>query len=191
MSAAIEQSLTIRDEFEREHEQTVREEIERFRVKAEGVLAGTITDDEFRPFRLRYGIYGQRQPGVQMVRTKIPSGMLTAAQLERLAEIADEFGGGRGHLTTRQNVQFHFVPLANAADLMHKLADIGMTTREACFNTVRNVTACPLAGLSREFQAVANHIGQFLNLRFLVVMRQQNCPALLLQFQNLFRDGSS
>src|SRR5713101_3058683 len=150
MSSAIEQSLTIRDEFEREHEQTVREEIERFRVKAEGVLAGTITDDEFRPFRLRYGIYGQRQPGVQMVRTKIPSGMLTAAQLERLAEIADEFGGGRGHLTTRQNIQFHFVPLARVSDFMHKLADAGLTTREACFNTVRNVTACPLAGLSPE-----------------------------------------
>src|SRR5713226_1697031 len=150
MSSAIEQSLTIRDEFEREHEQTVREEIERFRVKAEGLLAGAITDDEFRPFRLRFGIYGQRQPGVQMVRTKIPSGMLTAQQLERMAEIAGEFGGGRGHLTTRQNIQFHFVPLTRVPDLMHRLADVGLTTREACFNTVRNVTACPWAGLTQE-----------------------------------------
>ena len=101
MPAAVEENLAIREAFEEEHERTVREEIERFRAKAAGVLAGTITDDEFRPFRLRYGIYGQRQPGVQMVRTKIPGGMLTAAQLERLAEIADEFGGGRGHTTTR------------------------------------------------------------------------------------------
>src|SRR5690349_10177052 len=116
MSAVVEQSLTIREEFEREHEQTVREEIERFRAKAEQVLAGTITDDEFRGFRLRYGIYGQRQQGVQMVRTKIPSGMVTASQLERLAEVADEFGGGRGHLTTRQNIQFHFVPLTRVPD---------------------------------------------------------------------------
>lgn len=150
MATLVEQPLTTREEFEREHEVTVREEIERFRAKAGQLQAGEITDNEFRPFRLRFGIYGQRQPGVQMVRTKIPSGMLTARQLEQLALVADEFGGGRGHLTTRQNIQFHFVPLARVPDLMHKLADVGLTTREACFNTVRNVTACPLAGLSHD-----------------------------------------
>lgn len=150
MSAAVQEPLTVREAFEHEHEQTVREEIERFRAKAEQVLAGTITDDEFRPFRLRFGIYGQRQPGVQMVRTKIPSGMVTAPQLERLAEIADEFGGGRGHITTRQNIQFHFVRLSRVPDLMYRLAGAGLTTREACFNTVRNVTACPLAGLTHQ-----------------------------------------
>jgi len=148
MSAAVEESLVIREGFEEQHDKTVREEIERFRAKAAGVLAGTVTDDEFRPFRLRYGIYGQRQPGVQMVRTKVPSGALTAAQMVRMAEVADEFGGGRAHTTTRQNIQFHFVPLARVSDLMHRLADAGLTTREACFNTVRNVTACPLAGLA-------------------------------------------
>jgi sulfite reductase beta subunit-like hemoprotein len=145
-----EPSQSIRESFEQEHQQSVREEIERFGAKARQMLAGSITDDEFRSFRLRYGIYGQRQQGVQMVRTKIPSGMLTAPQLERLAEIADEFGGGKGHLTTRQNIQYHFVPLERVSDLMHRLADVGLTTREACFNTVRNVTACPLAGLSHE-----------------------------------------
>jgi sulfite reductase beta subunit-like hemoprotein len=150
MSSVAEPTSFTRENFELEHEQTVREEIERFRAKAEQVLAGAITDDEFRGFRLRYGIYGQRQQGVQMVRTKIPSGMVTAAQLEGLAEVADEFGGGKGHLTTRQNIQYHFVPLARVSDLMHKLADTGLTTREACFNTVRNVTACPLAGLSHD-----------------------------------------
>ena len=148
MAAAVEESLAIREAFEEQHDKTVREEIERFRAKAAGVLAGTVTDDEFRPFRLRYGIYGQRQPGVQMVRTKVPGGALTAAQMVRMAEVADEFGGGRAHTTTRQNIQFHFVPLARVSDLMHRLADAGLTTREACFNTVRNVTACPLAGLS-------------------------------------------
>ncbi len=148
MSSVAEPGLNTRESFEQEHEQTVRQEIERFRAKAQQVLAGAITDDEFRGFRLRYGIYGQRQPGVQMVRTKIPSGMVTAAQLEQLAKVGDEFGGGKGHLTTRQNIQYHFVPLARVADLMHMLADAGLTTREACFNTVRNVTACPLAGLS-------------------------------------------
>ena len=148
MSAAIEDNLVVRETFEEQHDKAVREEIERFRAKAEGVLAGTVTDDEFRPFRLRYGIYGQRQPGVQMVRTKVPGGAMTAAQMVRMAEVADEFGGGRAHTTTRQNIQFHFVPLARVSDLMHRLADAGLTTREACFNTVRNVTACPLAGLS-------------------------------------------
>src|SRR5579872_1870895 len=85
-----------------------------------------------------------------MIRTKIPSGMMTSAQMEQMAAIADEFGGGRGHITTRQNLQYHIVPLARVSDLMHKLADAGLTTREACFNTVRNVTACPMAGLSRD-----------------------------------------
>jgi sulfite reductase beta subunit-like hemoprotein len=76
--------------------------------------------------------------------------MVTAPQLERLADVADEFAGGKSHLTTRQNIQYHFVPLERVSDLMHKLADAGLTTREACFNTVRNVTACPLAGLSHD-----------------------------------------
>jgi sulfite reductase beta subunit-like hemoprotein len=139
-----------RDQFEAEYNQTVRAEIERFRDRATEYLNGTVTEDEFRGFRLRHGIYGQRQPGVQMVRTKFPAGVITAAQMETLAGIADDFAGGRGHLTTRQNLQYHFVPLATVADLMHRLADAGMTTREACFNTVRNVTACPKAGLGAD-----------------------------------------
>jgi sulfite reductase beta subunit-like hemoprotein len=150
MSSTAEEILTVREEFEQQHERTVREEIERFRARAEELLAGNITEDEFRSFRLRYGIYGQRQAGVQMVRTKIPGGMLTSRQLEQMGAVADEFGGGRGHLTTRQNIQFHFVLLRRVPDLMHRLADFGLTTREACFNTVRNVTACPLAGLTQE-----------------------------------------
>src|SRR5581483_8277321 len=84
---------------EAEYDRIVRDDIELFRSQANKYLDGELTDDQFRPFRLRRGIYGQRQPGVQMVRTKIPGGMLTAAQLEQLAVIADEFGGGRGHLT--------------------------------------------------------------------------------------------
>src|SRR5579884_2563143 len=135
---------------EAEYDRIVRDDIELFRSQANKFLSGELTDDQFRPFRLRRGIYGQRQPGVQMVRTKIPGGMLTAGQLEQLAAIADEFGGGRGHLTTRQNMQFHFVPLRQVPDLLHKLADTRLTTREACYNTVRNVTACPLSGLLPE-----------------------------------------
>jgi sulfite reductase beta subunit-like hemoprotein len=150
MAAAVEQNLNESDLFEIEHDRTVRQEIETFRERAAKFLAGEITENEFRPFRLKHGIYGQRQSGVQMVRCKIPSGMLTARQMEQLAEGADEFGGGKGHLTTRQNMQFHFVPLARVADLMHVLADAGLTNREACYNTVRNVTACPWAGIAHD-----------------------------------------
>jgi sulfite reductase beta subunit-like hemoprotein len=150
MSAVVEETLAIRQEFEEQHDRTVRAEIERFRVKALDVLAGRVTEDEFRSFRLRYGIYGQRQPGVQMVRTKIPSGVMTSEQALGMAAVSDDYAAGKMHLTTRQNIQFHFIPLDRCADIMHRLADIGMTTREACFNTVRNVTADPLSGLMRD-----------------------------------------
>jgi len=144
-----ESVVGVRDEFNQQHDQTVRAEIEAFREKAAAFLAGQISEDDFRPYRLRFGCYGQRQPGVQMMRTKVPGGMLTSEQMERLADVADFAGGGKGHLTTRQNMQFHFVPLTKVADAMHMLHDVGMTSREACYNTVRNVTACPYAGLTR------------------------------------------
>ncbi|MGA3261760.1 MAG: nitrite/sulfite reductase, partial [Bryobacteraceae bacterium] len=150
MGSIAEEPLIDRQLFEIEHDRLVREEIETFRRKAQAFLDGQITEDDFRPFRLKHGIYGQRQPGVQMVRSKIPSGMLTAAQAGQLARVADEFAGGRGHLTTRQNIQFHFVALARVADLMHMLADAGLTNREACYNTVRNVTTCAWAGIARD-----------------------------------------
>lgn len=130
-----------------EYDRIVREDIELFRAKSEEYIEGKLTDDQFRAVRLRRGIYGQRQADVHMVRTKVPGGMLTSEQMIQLARIADEFGGGKGHLTTRQNVQFHFVPLRQVPQLLHLLADVRLTTREACYNTVRNVTACPLAGL--------------------------------------------
>ncbi|HMD49174.1 MAG TPA: nitrite/sulfite reductase [Bryobacteraceae bacterium] len=129
------------------YDATVRADIEQFRAHSEKWVAGEINDDQFRAQRLRRGIYTQRQAGVHMIRTKIPGGILTARQMDSLAEIADDFCAGKGHLTTRQNIQYHFVPLAQVPDLLHRLADVRMTTREACYNTVRNVTACPLSGL--------------------------------------------
>src|SRR5213593_1947375 len=132
MATTVQGSLSQREVFEKQHDQTVREEIEIFRRKAAAFQAGEISENEFRPFRLKHGIYGQRQPGVQMVRTKVPGGLLTARQMEQLGLIAEQFGGGRGHLTTRQNIQYHFVPLAQVPDLMHLLADAGLTNREAC-----------------------------------------------------------
>ncbi len=129
------------------YDATVRADIELFRAHAEKWVAGAITDDEFRAQRLRRGIYTQRQAGVHMIRTKVPGGILTARQMDQLAGVADEFCGGKGHLTTRQNIQYHFVPLRQVPDVLHRLADVRLTTREACYNTVRNVTACPLSGL--------------------------------------------
>jgi sulfite reductase (ferredoxin) len=110
---------------------------------------GELAPDEWKQFRLVNGVYSQRQEGdAMMVRVKIPQGILTPPQLRALAEVADRYSTGRGHLTTRQNVQFHFVRLAHTDDALRVLADAGLTTREACGNSVRNVTACPYAGAS-------------------------------------------
>lgn len=133
--------------IEQVYDATVREDIELFRQAAEAYTAGQLTDDQFRAQRLRRGVYSQRQVGVHMIRTKVPGGILNSDQLDRLADIADTFAAGKSHITTRQNFQYHFVPLANVPALLHQLADVRLTTREACYNTVRNVTACPTAGL--------------------------------------------
>lgn len=127
--------------------EAIEEEIRIFEEQLRKLQAGEITDDQLRAFRLKHGIYGQRQPGFQMVRVKIPSGVLVPEQLRALAEIAEKFSTGRGHVTTRENCQFHFVKMENVPTIMRLLADSGLTTREACGNTVRNVTSCALAGV--------------------------------------------
>jgi sulfite reductase (ferredoxin) len=110
-------------------------------------LDGEIEEDAFRIFRLNNGIYGQRQGGHnQMVRVKIPWGGLLPDQLDLLADLADTYSRGWGHITTRQNVQFHFVQLEKVPEIMRLLGSVGLTTREACGDTVRNVQACHLAG---------------------------------------------
>jgi sulfite reductase (ferredoxin) len=125
----------------------IAEEIETFEAEAQRALTGEVSGDLFKPFRLQYGIYGQRQPGVQMVRIKIPFGGISANQLRRVAELADRYATGVGHVTTRQDIQMHFVELKDVPTIMRGLAEVGLTTREACANTVRNVTACHLAGV--------------------------------------------
>jgi sulfite reductase beta subunit-like hemoprotein len=132
---------------ERHSREAIEEEIARFEERVSQLRSGEITEQQFRPFRLKHGTYGQRQPGFQMLRVKVAAGVLKAEQLRVLAGIADDFSTGRGHLTTRENVQFHFVKLENVPSAMRRLADAGLTTREACGNTVRNVTACPVAGI--------------------------------------------
>ena len=125
----------------------ILEEIETFEQEANRMLSGEIVGDLFKPFRLQYGIYGQRQAGVQMVRIKIPFGGITANQLRRVAELAEQYTTGVGHVTTRQDIQLHFAELKDVPAIMRGLAEVGLTTREACANTVRNVTGCHLAGV--------------------------------------------
>src|SRR5437879_1858601 len=131
----------------REIDPAARADIDKFERQLARYLAGELEEDVFRIFRLNNGIYGQRQGGHdQMVRVKVPYGSLTPDQLEMLAHIADTYSRGWGHITTRQNIQFHFVQLENATDVMRDLAAVGLTTREACGDTVRNVMGCHLAG---------------------------------------------
>src|SRR3989338_8249572 len=116
---------------------------------------GAISEDDFKKYRLQRGIYGQKQkPNIQMVRVKIPWGRLTSDQALVLAEISDQFAGedrvGISHVTTRQDIQFHFVKLEKIPECMSRLAEAGLTTREACANTVRNVTADPLSGVAQD-----------------------------------------
>jgi sulfite reductase beta subunit-like hemoprotein len=122
-------------------------DIDKFDRVLAGYLAGEVPEDVFRVFRLTNGIYGQRQGGHhQMLRIKVPYGGVTPEQLDLFGHLADEYSRGWGHITTRQNIQVHFVPLERVPDAMRDLASVGLTTREACGDTVRNVMGCHLAG---------------------------------------------
>jgi len=111
---------------------------------------GQEDEDRFKHYRLTRGVYGQRQIGVHMFRTKIPFGHITPNQLIALADMSEEYTNGRLHITTRQNVQMHYVKLNDSPHIWKALAEAGMTAREACGNTVRNITASPLAGVDPE-----------------------------------------
>jgi sulfite reductase beta subunit-like hemoprotein len=126
-------------------------DIDEFVTTLERYERGELTPDQWRAFRLLRGTYGQRQTDdAQMLRVKIPQGVLTADQLDALADVGDRYSRGFGHITTRQNVQFHFIKLHEAEAAMRRLADAGLTTREACGNSVRNITACPYAGVAAD-----------------------------------------
>jgi sulfite reductase beta subunit-like hemoprotein len=131
----------------RPNDSAFREGIAGHRQRVDLYRSGGTTPEEFRPIRLSYGLYYQLDHTSHMQRIKIPGGMLTSAQLERLNDVADRFGRGVAHVTTRQDIQIHWVPLENAADIYEQLHDVGITTRGACSDSVRNVTACPHSGL--------------------------------------------
>ena len=126
-------------------------DIDEFVATLDRFERGEMSPDKWRAFRLVRGTYGQRQAeDAQMLRVKIPQGVLSAEHLLALAEVGQRYSRGFGHITTRQNIQFHFVKLHDAEPAMRLLADAGVTTREACGNSVRNITTCPYAGVAAD-----------------------------------------
>ena len=143
--AAIDDAKTIgraRLDFASEHD------IDEFVEMLARFESGEMPADQWRRFRLVRGTYGQRQDGVQMLRVKAPQGIVSSSQMRAFAGVASRYSRGFCHITTRQNIQFHFVLLKNVEAAMRELADEGLTTREACGNSVRNITGCPYAGTS-------------------------------------------
>jgi sulfite reductase (ferredoxin) len=124
-------------------------EFEDFETEATKFLDGETPENEFIGFRLRQGVYGQRQPNVQMIRVKLPFGGITPEQMEAFADVIERYVPlNKGHITTRQNIQMHHIPLKDVTDIMRDLAPSGLSSREGCGNTVRNVTGDPWAGVS-------------------------------------------
>ena len=127
----------------------MEDEIRRFDAEVDRFRSGELDNTAFTPFRLRQGVYGQRQADVQMIRVKLPGGIASAAMLDALAEVCEKYAPlGKGHITTRENVQFHHIPLEQTAETLRLLGRVGLSTREACGNTVRNVVGSPTAGVS-------------------------------------------
>ncbi len=154
------------EEFLRSAPQASREEIVEFQQLVERYFLGALSPDEFKARRLQMGTYGIRDTeGLHMMRMKIPAGRLNSQQLECLADLAEMYSKGIGHITTRQDMQLYWIPTQAAAAAMARAAAVGLTTREACGNSVRNVTACPFAGVSplevfdvtRHAEAVTRH----------------------------------
>ena len=128
----------------------VEKDIIELEQKIRAFREGKIPDEKFRSLRLARGVYGQRQQGVQMVRIKLPYGKMTFAQWKRISDVSDEFSIGNLHLTTRQDVQIHYVSLERTPELWSLLEEESITMREACGNTVRNVTGSDIAGVDPE-----------------------------------------
>ncbi len=122
-------------------------EFDDFDTESTRFLKGDLQEEDFIKFRLKQGVYGQRQADVQMIRVKLPMGGVTPDQLDAFADVIDEYVPLRkGHVTTRQNIQMHHIPLPDVAKLMRQISEAGLSSREGCGNTMRNVTGDPRAG---------------------------------------------
>ena len=124
-------------------------EFDDFDTEAGKFLEGQTAEDIFIGFRLKQGVYGQRQPNVQMCRIKLPMGGVTPEQMDKLAEVVERWAPlDKGHITTRQNIQIHHIPLDEMAELIREISSVGLSSREGCGNTMRNVTGDPFAGVA-------------------------------------------
>ena len=129
----------------------LQREYDDFKTESTKFLAGDTPEDEFIKFRLKQGVYGQRQPDVQMIRVKLPFGGITPEQMEAFADVVEAYVPlNKGHITTRQNIQMHHIPLPEAEQAIRKLGESGLSSREGCGNTVRNVTGDPWAGVAAD-----------------------------------------
>jgi sulfite reductase beta subunit-like hemoprotein len=162
----------------------IEREFDDFDTESTRFLAGELPEDKFIGFRLKQGVYGQRQPDVQMIRVKLPFGGITPEQLEAFADLAEQYTPlQKGHITTRQNLQFHHIPLPDAAKAIRMISDAGLSSREACGNTVRNVTGDPWAGVSEnEAFDPTPYVGGF--VRYFV--RNEVCQLLPRKFKVAF-----
>jgi len=133
-------------------------ENDRFIALIDQFRRGELDPEVFKPIRLKHGVYGVRGSDTHMIRVKLPGGRLTAHQFAKLGDIAEKYAQGVGHVTTRQDIQYHYVTIEDVPRVLRELENVGITTREACGNSVRNVTACPLAGIcSKEVFDVGPH----------------------------------
>jgi sulfite reductase beta subunit-like hemoprotein len=129
----------------------LQREFDDFKTEATRFLGGELQEEDFIKFRLKQGVYGQRQADVQMVRVKLPFGGVTPEQLEAFADVVEKYVPlNKGHITTRQNIQMHHVPLLEAEQLIRELGEAGLSSREGCGNTMRNVTGDPWAGVAED-----------------------------------------
>jgi sulfite reductase beta subunit-like hemoprotein len=159
-------------------------EFDDFDTEATKFLEGEMPEDQFIGFRLKQGVYGQRQADVQMIRVKLPFGGVSPEQMEAFADLAEQFAPLRkGHITTRQNFQFHHIPLKDAAKAIRMIGEVGLSSREACGNTVRNVTGDPWAGVCEgELFDPTPYVGAF--VRYFV--RNEVCQLLPRKFKVAF-----
>src|SRR5437764_8748239 len=159
-------------------------EFDDFDTEAAKFMRGESPEDKFIGFRLKQGVYGQRQPDVQMVRVKLPLGGVNPDQLDAFADAIERYVPLRkGHITTRQNIQMHHVPLADAAKLIRELGDAGLSSREGCGNTMRNVTGDPRAGtLPGELFDITPYAGAY--VRYFV--RHPTTQAMPRKFKTAF-----
>ncbi|HEX6666971.1 MAG TPA: nitrite/sulfite reductase [Solirubrobacterales bacterium] len=129
----------------------IEREFDDFDNEAEKFLSGELEENQFIGFRLKQGVYGQRQPDVQMVRVKLPFGGVTPEQMDMFAQVVEKYAPlNKGHVTTRQNIQIHHVPLRDMEALIREISSVGLSSREGCGNTVRNVTGDPWAGVAQD-----------------------------------------